>query len=83
MGRCAVQRDAGGVARVMATRPGTGSARRAIAELAPTIDACMPAGVHRRDTHPLALRAALGEPFYISRRGAASPASAAALPPRR
>lgn len=81
MGRCAVERDAAGVARVMATRPGTGAARRAIAGLSATIDACMPAGIHRRDTHPLALRAALGEPFYISRREAASRASAAAMRP--
>lgn len=69
MGRCVVDRDAEGVARVMTTRPGTGASQRAVARLNEPITACMPADLRRQGAHPFALRGALGEPFYLSRRG--------------
>jgi hypothetical protein len=68
MGRCVVERDPEAAARVMATRPGTGAARRALAGLSGRVGACMPTGLRAREIHPLTLRGALGEPYYHRRR---------------
>lgn len=78
MGRCVVERDAEAAARVMATRPGTRSSREALAALSPGVSACMPAGVRLRDVHPLTLRGALGEAYYLKRRSAAEEQAPAA-----
>lgn len=68
MGRCVVERDQGAAERLMATRPGTSSARRVLMGMAAQIDACLPAGRRARNFHPLTLRGAIGEPFYLSKR---------------
>jgi hypothetical protein len=82
--RCVVERDGEAVARVMATRPGTSASRRALASLGAEIEACTPRERGRFDAHPLTLRGALGEPFYLSRRaGAEAPTSAAATSAQR
>ena len=81
MGRCVLDRDPDGVERVMATRPGTGSSARTLSQLSAVIAACLPAGLRVRDVHPLALRGALGEPYYLRRRIGNASASAAETPP--
>jgi len=70
MGRCVVERDPEAAGRVMATRPGTGASRRALAGLSGRVAACMPTGLRTREIHPLTLRGALGEPYYLRRRSA-------------
>jgi hypothetical protein len=82
MGRCVVERDLEGTERIMATRPGTRSSRRAITELSGRIDSCLPAGLRARSIDPLTVRGALGEPYYQRRRnqGPALNASAATPP---
>lgn len=81
MGRCVMERDPDGVERVMATRPGTGSSARTLSQLSGPIAVCLPAGLRVRDVHPLALRGALGEPYYLRRRIGSASASAADVPP--
>jgi len=68
LGRCLVERDPEAAGRVMATRPGTRAAREALAGLSDRIDGCLPAGLRARDIHPLTLRGAIGEPYYLRRR---------------
>jgi hypothetical protein len=80
LGRCVVERDPAAVARVMATRPGTNSSARSLSALSELIHACLPSGIRARDIHPLALRGALGEPYYHSRRLAAGTPPAGTLP---
>jgi hypothetical protein len=70
MGRCVVERDPEGVRGVMVTRPGTRSSRRALVDLSDQIDRCLPTGLRASSFHPLALRGALGEPYYRHRRSA-------------
>jgi hypothetical protein len=81
MGRCVMERDPDGVERVMATRPGTGSSARTLSQLSGPIAGCLPAGLRVRDFHPLALRGALGEPYYLRRRIGSASASAGDAPP--
>jgi hypothetical protein len=81
MGRCVVERDPDGAGRVMATRPGTRSSRRAVAALAEQIDGCLPSGLRASGIHPLALRGALGEPYYHRRRSQGRTPDAAPTPP--
>lgn len=84
MGRCVVERDPAGAERLMATRPGTRASREALAGLADRIDACLPTGLRARHFHPLTLRGALGEPYYLRRRstegGSLSSGAATPLP---
>lgn len=82
MGRCVVERDPDAAERVMATRPGSRASRQALAGISDRIDSCLPAGLRARDIHPLTLRGAIGEPFYLRRRNQeARPANAAASAP--
>ncbi len=81
MGRCVMERDPDGVERVMATRPGTSSSVQSLSQLSGPIAACLPAGLRVRDIHPLALRGALGEPYYLRKRIGNASASAADAPP--
>jgi hypothetical protein len=75
LGRCVVDRDREAAARVMATRPGTRASDEALAALRRHVAACAPPGLPTRDLHPLSLRGALGEPYYLkARASAAAPA---------
>ncbi len=80
LGRCVVERDPEGAARVMATRPGTRSSREALEALRERVTACAPPGLPTRDLHPLTLRGALGEPYYLRARTATSAPAASASP---
>lgn len=66
-GRCVVEADPAAVAAVMDTRPATHSSQQALRALAPDIEQCLP-GITAEDFHPLMLRGALGEPFYLQSR---------------
>ncbi|HEX8194330.1 MAG TPA: hypothetical protein VF552_15665 [Allosphingosinicella sp.] len=82
LGRCLVERDPQATGRVMATRAGTRASREALAALQPRFAACAPAGLPTRDLHPLAVRGALGEPYYLKMRAAsAAPQPAAPATP--
>ena len=68
MGRCVVERDPEAVERLMATRPGSRASRQALAGISDRIDTCLPGNLRARDIHPLTLRGAIGEPFYLRKR---------------
>jgi hypothetical protein len=69
-GRCLVEATPDGVARLMATRPGTRGSQRALAAMSEQIDECRPAGLPAWEVHPLALRGAVGEAYYLKVRNA-------------
>ncbi|HEX8216956.1 MAG TPA: hypothetical protein VF577_05785 [Allosphingosinicella sp.] len=68
MGRCVVERDPDGAERIMATRPGSRASRQALAAISDRIDACLPPTLRARRIHPLTLRGAIGEPYYLRKR---------------
>lgn len=68
-GYCVNERQPEGVQRLMATRLGTQNSARAMEDLRDTMDACLPGNLRAADFHPILLRGALGEPYFLSRRG--------------
>ncbi|HEY0014215.1 MAG TPA: hypothetical protein VGB79_15335 [Allosphingosinicella sp.] len=80
LGRCVVEHDPRGAARVMATRPGTRASTDALAALSARVAACAPPGLRTRNLHPLTLRGALGEPYYLKARNASAAPSPGTAP---
>jgi hypothetical protein len=78
-GYCITERQPEGVQRVMATRLGSRNSVIAIEALRETADACLPNNLRATDLHPILLRGALGEPYFLSRRGQ-RPGDGAATP---
>ena len=67
-GRCLVEADAGAVAGLMEVRPDSNQSQDAVQALAPKLDECLPDNISAEDFHPLLIRGALGEPFYLASR---------------
>jgi len=66
--RCVTERQPEGVQRVMATRLGTENSESALAALRETMTACLPTDLRTMNFHPILLRGALGESYFLSRR---------------
>lgn len=66
--RCVVESDSSAVAALMEVRPDGRNSNDAVYALAPKLDECLPDGTHPEDFHPLLIRGALGEPFYLASR---------------
>ena len=67
-GHCVTERQPEGVQRVMATRLGTENSESALAALRETMTACLPTDLRTMNFHPILLRGALGESYFLSRR---------------
>lgn len=70
--RCVVRGNPGGVKALVEAKPGTGAETAALAALQPAYSACLAPG-QKPEKHPLMLRGALAEAFYLHWRGVLNP----------
>ena len=68
-GRCVVANNPAGVRTLIQAKPGSRAEGAALTALAPGYAACLPPGQNRPERHPLLLRGAFAEAFYLHSRG--------------